>query len=440
MKISILFLICPFSNFIRETLAVRTMSLSNIFNRKFNRYLKNFFLILSILLLQLSSYGQKDSIREEILNYSGSKSVIISNGRELLLNNLLAGNMTKVKEITGYLVTDVADDDYMVFYPEEYWLILYWTREYQKLIESIIHFDSDQIFLIGKKIEPQNDLLLDKLINQSRESRFFLYRSIEKSNLDNVDKEFLLINLESILSDYYVDLSYSWLGRLTDDYLERYPENRYENYTIKFIRKDMSLSNWGFGTEAFIGYGWFTDDLKNSFKNNIPLGASFDFYYRQFVLFLRFGYGFGKTNRDIPYPDNVWAKGSDVEVFLLDASLGYVLKENKNMKIIPFLGIAGIEIGPSQSDLNQNSDLDEATLKFTSTYSFGLNAEIKLFQSIIPEGYMLRKGPEKNILFLRIRYSYNIMQFYRKYTGFSGNMHSITIGLGISGRRIRPGY
>lgn len=79
-------------------------------------------------------------------------------------------------------------------------------------------------------------------------------------------------------------------------------------------------------------------------------------------------------------------------------------------------------------------NLENAELKFTTTYSFGLNTDIKLARnkkaSTSEEGYR----------FLRLRYAYNLPRFSKKYERAIGNLHYITIGIGGFGRTIKRQY
>ena len=97
------------------------------------------------------------------------------------------------------------------------------------------------------------------------------------------------------------------------------------------------------------------------------------------------------------------------------------------MKISPFAGIASTSIGPTAYDLEREPDLEQVDLGFTTTYTAGLNLDIKLnwgtgLVSLNPKDY--------SYWFLRLRYAYNSPQFQDHYPEFNGNMHYLTIGIG----------
>lgn len=86
--------------------------------------IKRFQIALILLIFSNCLYSQVDSIKSQILNYEDSKSAIISKGRKLLLDKFIEGDLMKVKEVKDYLI-NTEDENYIAFYPSEYWFILY---------------------------------------------------------------------------------------------------------------------------------------------------------------------------------------------------------------------------------------------------------------------------------------------------------------------------
>jgi hypothetical protein len=197
-------------------------------------------------------------------------------------------------------------------------------------------------------------------------------------------------------------------------------------------------TGWSEGGTFFSGYGIFTGDLTKTYRNTFNFGFDLDIYYNRLALYMICSFGGSKTMRDVPYPGGTWAKGSDVNVFVYEASLGYILAYNKLIVLAPFAGIAGTEIGPPGSEMDKVPGLKQVDIGPTLTYSLGLNLDFKLGYPNTP--YKVSAGLENGYFFIRLRYSYNIMRFDNKYPGYGGNMHSITIGIGGSlGRMLRKG-
>ncbi len=212
------------------------------------------------------------------------------------------------------------------------------------------------------------------------------------------------------------------------------------NVFVPVAEKKISYTPSGWSEEAtfFSGYGIFTGDLMKTYRNIVPFGCDLDIYYNRLALYMRVYIGISKTIRDVPYSGGTWAKGSEADVLIPEASLGYILAYNKLIVLAPFAGIAGADIGPAGSEMDKVLGLKQVELKPTLTYSLGLNLDFKLGYPNTP--YKVSAGLENAYFFIRLRYSYNIMQFDNKYPGFGGNMHNITIGIGGSLGRMMRGH
>ena len=392
-----------------------------------------------LMILSIGTFAQRDSLQNEILNYDDGKSELISKGRRMLLDNFIDENLEKVKEVKDYLTREVENDDYMAFYPAEYWFILYWTKEYQQLLTSVIQFDESFANSMRYKIKPVNDLLYSKLLAKSIGFKDYLVAKLHESSLTDEEKDFLIMNLHYLISgEQNQQVTQEELNTMADEFLGQNPNSNYEAYTREYIRLKYVPSKWGFGVEFFSGYGIFDGSLAEEYKNNVPMGVAFDLCYKDFNLYLRDYIGFSRNLNEWNYGSGIWEKNSQVRVFLADITLGYTLLENSAFKIAPFAGIGTSGIGPTQYDLDKEPDLENVELDFSGTYSLGLNFDIKLGRPKI--AIVSQNKPEDSYWFLRLRYAYNWMKFDKKFDGFNGNMHYVTVGIGGLGRTIKRDY
>ncbi len=397
--------------------------------------MKRSILSLFLLCICIAGHTQDNPVESEIMNYDYSKSDIISKARKLMLDKFTAGDMAKVREVKDYLLYQVEDADYAAFYPLELWLILYSTNDFAELIQNIQEADSLKMASFRNKIKPSPDQLFEKVRQKTRDNKLQLETEISNSGLMKTDKDFLILTLNYLISGQdYPEINQEKINNLSDDFLKNHPGSQYDEFTRQNIRYKFIPAKWGFAFEFFSGYGFLTDQLAEHFKNSIPFGVAFDVCYKDFSLYLRDYIGFSKTKLDIPYENGIWEKKSPVRIFLPEASLGYTAIENKYLKLSPFIGISSTDIGPTEYDIEKNKELEKAELEFTSTYSLGLNLDIKLGKSKMA---MVTYGPEQSYWFLRLRYSYNMPQFDNKYEGFSGQFHSITVGIGGFGRKLK---
>jgi len=171
--------------------------------------------------------GQVDSTGKQILNYDDSKSVIISKGRNLLLDKFLENDFEKVKEVKDYLIEKAEDENYFAFYPVEYWLILYWTNEYEELLNSISTFDSTTIASYHTRIRPSQDMLSAKLRLKSNENVTKIIMQIQFSDIEIEKKKILQLNFENLTND---DSYQDTLNNQADTFLKTYPESLYKDF------------------------------------------------------------------------------------------------------------------------------------------------------------------------------------------------------------------
>lgn len=395
--------------------------------------------IICILLssLILTSYSQNDSLKKEILNYPDPKSEIIAKGRQMILDKFLEKDKSKVKEVLNYLTTEVEDMDYFALIPEEKILLYYWTEQYDKIFNEQTKIDSFYLN-IYQMIIPKNDLLSLKLWEQLNQQKINIYYQIQHSpKLNDEGKSFLILNFDNLIRGSNSENNIQEMDTLNKNatnFLQSYPHSKYNKYVRRFVRSGYKPSNWGLVWEFFSGYGIFSGNLEEKFTNNVPIGIDFDICYKNIVLYLRDFIGFNNTKDSIPFKSATWEKNTQVRVFLPEASIGYVSLKNKRLMLTPFIGISSTSLTPTDYDKKNTPDYKNVGLDFTTTYTFGINLDVKLGKL---KNTKLTFRQEKQYLFIRLRYAYNMPQFDHKYSGFNGNMHYITIGIGQFGRSFR---
>lgn len=395
--------------------------------------IKGLQITLVLLLLSNSLFSQVDSIRTQILNYEDSKSTIITKGRKMLLDKFIEGDLIKVKDVKDYLIK-TEDDNYIVFYPAEYWFVLYWTMDYSELLESIQRFDSTKIASYNTRIRPSNDMLFRKLIEKSLEKEMLIKNQIQTADIDAETKEILSLSFEWLLLEERNNIyAQDSINQQADIFRKTFEKSRFDNFVKKYISYKQVPNEWGMTFEFFAGYSIFTEKLNSNYTNNIPLGVAFDICYKNCELYLRDYIGFNQTKKDFNYSSGILKKGSNIMVFLPEASFGYVVHNNNRFKLSPFLGIGSMDISPTDKD--KNPELNEVSLEFTTTYILGINFDIKFGTKHSPK-YL----PKTNYGFMRIRYGYSIPRFEKKYNGIDGNMHYVTIGFGGMARGLKRSY
>jgi len=389
--------------------------------------MKQFFFFFFMIAMVLSGFAQPDAIRNEIANMgTDSTTIMITKGRALLLTKLLLNDKSKAMEIGNYLHKNLDNDAYIALFPEELWLLHYWSNNYDNLITSITQNDSTNNF-IASKLQPNPDDLLKVLREKSLLTKDAIVASIKKSSLSDQDKDFLILHFHSCFS--FVDnavISQDSLNTLSDSFIKKYHENQSTDYIRKHIRYKPTPSNWSFGGEYNIGYGNFTGQLNNYYSNFITMGFNLEVFYKRFGLFVKGNWGSCTINQDINSKGIRWERHSGVDIYSPEMSLGYTVKETKHFKVTPIAGYLLTDIRPSSYYSVNDQDISVYELKFTTTLSIGLNVDFKFN---LP-GFEDQTDEYEDNYFIRLHYAYNFPDFSSKYSGFNGNMQYFTIGFG----------
>ena len=163
--------------------------------------MKTLLLLAALLFVPVLAVGQTDSLENQIINYAPSKSEIISKGRRLLLDSFIADDLDKVEEVKNYLLKEVEDENYLVLYPGEHWLLLYWTEEFDELLNSLKAVDENIYAEMYQKIQPSQDMMFSHLQGKSVPWKTKLQYKIDNARLGKEEKDFLGLNLEWLLCD-----------------------------------------------------------------------------------------------------------------------------------------------------------------------------------------------------------------------------------------------
>lgn len=392
---------------------------------------------------------QNDSLRNEILNRPDSDLEMILKGRSLTLEHLQKGDLYALKEVKEYLAHETGNP-YNAYLPVEYWLLSFWTEEYDILLQEAkefstgIDWQNNGNWVMPEKFHPSsllimvsnNDRLSRELGKKSAESYLPLTFTIDNTDLNKEEKEFLRLLLYGMLfspQDVENGEEMAELNQMATDFLKTYKGSEYADYTRRFIRYHFKPSNWGFGYEFFVGYNAFTGGISRHFSNNMSAGFAFNALYRDLYLSLRINYAGTKTKQEITKNNTSWP--TDVRGYLAgaDLALHYPLYQSRDFRLMPFIGIGGMGIGPTDTEIDKQPDLKN--MKEFSTFNYLAGLELQL-NSWDQEVDLTSTGG----LYLGIRYTYYMPNYKRKYDALEGNMHMITISIGGFGRPMKRHY
>jgi hypothetical protein len=393
------------------------------------------------LLLSIGSQGvlwaQVPTISDEIRSYKSQKELLIQ-GRYMLLDSLKAGKIEKVKEVRDYLMMDL-DQDLLAFSPREYFLILYWTEEYDLLLDQMEIWAQEEIpEFDGLWILPLEDMILDRLARWTRKHRDSLDLRIDSAFPPGEAHDILHLFLNHlVLKGGVYGTEQEVLNDEASEFLEKYPNSSYLNLVREEIRYQWVLSPWFGGVTLGGGFNGLTNDLKTRYGNTGSLDLELFAGYQRWGLMadLHFGFTSNKVKESYTFDDGFeveWPAGSGARLYSFGLKGFTHIHLGSKLIFAPIGGIGLSAIEPTESDMEDIPELEVFKTGYFETYSLGAMLRWKFgtssnynYSIFLPHSYR-----EESTWYLQLKYVYSEPRFERKLTGFEGHYHRISLGIG----------
>lgn len=409
--------------------------------------MKLYVAIIVMTLLTMKSFSQNDSLRSQIINYEQSSHDFLDKGRRILLDQIVKGDMFRAKEVKDLLLKENGGNVYSTFYPIEYIYILYWTEEYEELIDFIKQVDYTLPVSNSVRILAQTDNLFPTLFQQTVENKDLLLVFIKESNVSDMDKEFLVLQLEDILragqSGGRMDLESeqtAYINDLSDQFLDKFPNSPYESIIRETIRFKFEPSQWAFYWDV-VGFGAVipTSNLAEYFNTGVSMEMAFDVRYKKLVGIAGFGFSGHSLKKDVLINHVNWPQKSISTLGVGYLNAGYLLLDTKRISIYPYVGGGYSGFSASEVDIKEIPELKK--LKFNSWFpqvGIGFDYKFKISTPYSVYNDMLFGDFDNRI---SVRYSYRMPNYGRSlesingvYQSMDGFTHSIIVSWGFGGR------
>jgi hypothetical protein len=386
-------------------------------------------------ILTINLSAQIDTTEFNRYYSQSSKLEVISKYRELLLDNIVAMDKQKTKELLYYALQQVENENYVVLYPDEKWLICLLIGEYSLITSEMAEMDSAYFEKMKSKVRPRQDDLYKILLQKTNSNRPIIEKDIENTpDLAPDDRAFykmlLLVYTEpGNLRDYQ-----NILNNQATAFLNDYPGTKHEAYTRNFIRYEFTPKNLRIGCEIYMGYMALSSGLKDYHNGAVNLGLGIIWGWNNFVLNTRYAFGTNKLKKDIQYQDSIWKKGGKATIFLWELSLGYNYRFSEKLTITPVLGCGWFSLSPSTKDAEKNEYLKDINILSYCNPNIGIDLGWKLGDNY----FQANNGKLRyNFNSCNLRYVYQPVSFTQKHNQLNGTVHNITLGikLGFSGAK-----
>lgn len=395
--------------------------------------MKKLILVAFATLTGIVVYAQTDSTQIHNPVSVEFKSQAIEKSRRMLLDQFIENNMYGVMTEVNYLM-GLDDENYIALYPQEFWLLSYWMKDYTAILKTIATPDSVMIHSKVKRIPPANDYLTTKLIEKSKDKESLLIDDISNAILTKEEKDLLIIALKYLNESLgYIHPKQEELNLLADQFLNNYSSSPYGGFVKKYIRMKMEPTNFGTGYTIHAGTLLLSGNAKEYFKNQTVIGFGVDALHNKWLFQLNVAFAFGKTIADMPVADVTWPTGSKTFGGHIDLAAGYYLLDQHKFSMAPYVSV-GLFGLPSNADFEKNPELKEAGIKTNIAGTIGFITDFKLSNKQ-KNVYSMYWNSVTQTIALRLTYGYLLTPERNKYTDLSGSIHKITLGIAIMSRK-----
>ncbi len=391
-------------------------------------------IILSLFALYaMTGIAQTDEeMREEILNYE-NHNLILENGRELLWEYFLDGNVEKVDRILAFLLDNVGEhyEGFRIF--EEH-LLYFYTGRYEDILSSelkdgmaVVRSYSDTLSQIKSHIRPPTDRMYREIKTSMNSISNDIRAEILASTYSQEDKDFLELYFERLkyasYSENYTS-AFDKINVLAKEYKEKYPDSKHNIYSWKNGTAVYELNDWSGTANLGGGPSLFSGTLDDTFKTGYQLGLEMDAYYKRLNLNFKLLAG-GTKNRDSLVVDEVtWLKNTELGLTTVGLAVGCVIIDSELFKITPTVGMATFNLIPTTDEQDDYPEYKESGIKFITSINFGGSLDVKL-------GGNNYYYSNDFYPYIRLRYGYSMLQYPTKYDMFDGDMQSFSISYGF---------
>lgn len=377
--------------------------------------------------------AQPDTLMQQILARP-SMSTFISNGRQMFLEELLAGRAEKAGEVRNYLCYKTQGSNYLPFLGSEYFMTLYWTADYDELIinamvaDSVLNRSSSRSTVL-----PPRDELYQVLPGYTADSVQTLQGMLDAAPLDPMERDYLKLLLRWLVANRYDYTAMREIYRSGEAYLAEYPYTPYRDFVTKYLVFRIEESDWGGGMGLGLGVSVPGGDLPSLCKVGGAVILTFDAMYRRAYMGLGLKYNGGSLKKDLVYDGYHFAEGDDWGEVGLDARLGYALVNSNRIMLVPYAygGLGWMrfqwsEKGNSDNRITRNSGAKGA-------YGAGVFCDIKFNDG----SYTYRiTGRRTSYVSLRLRYNVGFANY--NIPGVSNSIiHAITAEGALFARQYR---
>ncbi|RYU78464.1 hypothetical protein [Hymenobacter persicinus] len=363
-----------------------------------------------------------------------SDQVRVVQVRELLLEQVQHGPVRELPRLLAYLRQTTADTTVGVR-PYEEWALLAAAGDWYSVAEQVRRFSQ-----IGTSPRQQlryqrlpQDGLFDRTVRRVAQRQDTLRAQIRQARFLPEDSTFLQLFVTLLVPPPAGPAGSP--GRQSaarndiQAFLTQYPATEYGSFLRQFVGPEYAPSRFSYGLDFHSGSGLLLGELPTYFRHGANMGVGFEAGWDQYQLYLRDYIGLGSVRRPFDY-GGPWRQGLKVNYFVPEISLGYRVVDNKRLRLVPFLGLSALLVGPANT--NRDDPDNALDLSFRRPLTAGLNLDVLLWPTT---SYGLG-GYETGSWLLKLRAGVR-QAALRRHDGPEGGIIYLDLGIGGFGRMMK---
>ncbi|HNE30161.1 MAG TPA: hypothetical protein PLW66_13380, partial [Saprospiraceae bacterium] len=161
--------------------------------------------------------------------------------RQMLRQAFLNNDDQMVNSLLDTLTLVLEDSVLLATYPEERWLLWYWTGNYPRLFDDILAYDQRYRFVQSQKIQPPGDSLIELLDEVSSRSAHLLYQKITAARLSAEETAFATLHVEYLLTPQPTRKEIAEQDENVIAFIKKFPTSRFRHYIRTFLYSDTKM-------------------------------------------------------------------------------------------------------------------------------------------------------------------------------------------------------
>lgn len=398
-----------------------------IFNSKFIKaVLLSVTLVFSIT-LQAQTKGKSSGIDEATFD--------IIKVRTSILENFKAKNLNRVKVQRDSLRKVYDADNHLPFFPAEYWLLCFWTNDYNSILTD--KFLNDTSMYSSTYVSyPVFDVMGEEVRKITRQNSETIKKEIQSTSLSNTEKSLLEIVL--LYSIHRTNEPKDELQIELNDISKKFLETNSSSSAVGMIKKYMIKEYVAtkYADEIVLGGGYVIP--ANNLATYLSDGYSLAIEYRKYIgsMFLAFnGSMYSGEVKDIFQVNSVdMLKGELFNNYLIGMDIGARLIHNKALAFSVHGGA-----GYDALNITHLTDSAKNTVEQVKINTFTTRCGVSLDLKFVKQGYFTefkRFNDYNHFKFFRIKYEYQIPMFEDKAASLTGALHNVSLSIGFDTQKI----